>query len=50
MVVDSLLFTPEGRDEIELADLIINLQDYVITIQMKSRNEKDKTSNREYMA
>lgn len=47
MVVDNLLFTPEGRDEIELADLIINLQDYIIAIQLKSRNEKDQTFDRE---
>lgn len=45
MIVDNLLFTPEGRDEIELADLIINLQDFIIAIQLKSRNEKDQTSD-----
>ena len=47
MVVDNLLFTPEGIDEIELADLIINLQDYIIAIQLKSRNKKDQTSDKE---
>lgn len=42
-VFDNLLFTPEGETEKELADLVINLQDVIIAIQLKERNEKDQT-------
>lgn len=42
-VQDNLLFTPKGGTQRELADLLINLGDIIIAIQLKSRNEKDKT-------
>ena len=38
LVIAKLHYTPEGGSELELADLIINLDDIVIAIQLKSRN------------
>lgn len=35
-----LKFVPEGGTEIELADLIINLEDVILAIQLKERNER----------
>lgn len=32
--------------EVELADLIINLEDFVLAIQLKERNEKDRTQDK----
>ena len=40
-VIDDLCFTPEDGSEIELADLIINLNSYIIAIQLKERNKPD---------
>lgn len=41
-----LKFTPIGGTEIELADLIINLEDIILAIQLKERNEKDRTQDK----
>lgn len=38
--------TPIGGTEIELADLIINLEDIILAIQLKERNEKDRTQDK----
>lgn len=50
LVFDDLCFIPHGGTEIELADLLLNLGDYIIAIQLKARNEIDKTDddNKEY--
>lgn len=45
-VYADLKFTPKGGTEIELADLIINLEDIVLAIQLKERNEKDRTQDK----
>jgi hypothetical protein len=45
LVYSELKFTPEGGTEVELADLIINLEDVVLAIQLKERNEIDRTQN-----
>ena len=41
LVYVDLKFTPTGGTEIELADLIINLEDIILAIQLKERNEND---------
>ena len=46
LVYADLKFTPIGGTEIELADLIINLEDIVLAIQLKERNEKDRTQDK----
>ena len=45
LVIDELKFTPEGSTEVEVADLLINLDDVIIAIQLKSRNGKDQTDD-----
>jgi hypothetical protein len=45
-VYADLKFTPKGGTEIELADLIINFEDIVLAIQLKERNEKDRTQDK----
>lgn len=40
LVYADLKFVPEGGTEIELADLIINLEDVILEIQLKERNER----------
>ena len=40
LVYADLNFVPEGGTEIELADLIINLEDVILAIQLKERNER----------
>lgn len=45
-VIDDLCFTPENGSEIELADLLINLDSYIIAIQLKSRNKTDQTDDK----
>lgn len=45
LVCDNLCYTPTDSAEIELADLIINLDDVIIAIQLKERNEHDQTSD-----
>mgnify|MGYP007069951852 CR=1 FL=1 len=45
LVYSNLKFTPSGGTEVELADLIINLEDIVIAVQLKERNENDRTDN-----
>ena len=39
LVYADLKFVPEGGTEIELADLIINLEDVILAIQLKERKE-----------
>ena len=46
LVYADLKFVPEGGTEIELADLIINLEDVILAIQLKERNEKDRTQDK----
>ena len=38
LVYADLKFTPIGGTEIELADLIINIEDIILAIQLKERN------------
>ncbi|MBR1599223.1 MAG: hypothetical protein IJ661_10005 [Lachnospiraceae bacterium] len=45
LVYSNLKFTPPGKTEVELADLIINLEDIVIIVQLKERNESDRTES-----
>ncbi len=45
LVLDDLCFIPEGGTKIELADLIINLQDIIIAIQLKERSEEEQSFN-----
>lgn len=45
LVIDDLKFIPEGCTEVEVADLLINLGDIIVAIQLKSRNDNDKTDN-----
>ena len=40
LVYADLKFVPEGGTEIELADLIINLEDVILAIQLKERNKR----------
>lgn len=40
LVYADLKFVPEGGTEIELADLTINLEDVILAIQLKERNER----------
>ena len=44
LVFDDLCFTPKGKTEIELADLIINLEDKILAIQLKSRKASEQTN------
>ncbi len=46
LVYSQLKFVPDGGTEIELADLIINLGDVILAIQLKERNEKDRTQGK----
>jgi hypothetical protein len=46
LVYTDLKFVPEGGTEIELADLIINLEDVMLAIQLKERNERDRTQDK----
>lgn len=46
LVYVDLKFTPIGGTEIELADLMINLEDIILAIQLKERNEKDRTQDK----
>ena len=46
LVYADLKFIPTGGTEIELADLIIYLEDIILTIQLKDRNEKDMTQDK----
>ena len=40
LVYADLKFVQEGGTEIELADSIINLEDVILAIQLKERNER----------
>lgn len=46
LVYSQLKFVPDGGTEIELADLIINLEDVILAIQLKERNEEDRTQDK----
>lgn len=46
LVYSQLKFVPDGGTEIELADLIINLEDVILAIQLKGRNEEDRTQDK----
>lgn len=46
-IFDDLCYTPINESEIELADLIINLGDYIIVIQLKAREEKYRTFDKD---
>lgn len=46
LVYADIKFIPIGGTEIELADLIINLEDIILAIQLKERNEKDRTQDK----
>ena len=46
LVYADLKFTPIGGTEIELADLIINLEDFFLAIQLKEWNDKDRTNDK----
>ena len=46
IVYTDLKFVPEGGTEIELADLIINLENVILAIQLKERNERDRTQDK----
>ena len=46
LVYTDLKFVSEGGTEIELADLIINLEDVMLAIQLKERNERDRTQDK----
>ena len=46
LVYADLKFVPEGGTEIELADLIINLENVILAIQLKERNERDRTQDK----
>lgn len=43
LVQSNLHFTLEGSTEKEVADLLINVGDFIIAIQLKARNEKEQT-------
>lgn len=45
LVVDELHFKPDKSSEREVADLLINLDDIIIAIQLKARNDKDQTGD-----
>lgn len=47
LVLDNLHFTPESSTEKEVADLLINGGDFIIAIQLKARNEREKTDDSE---
>ena len=47
LVLDNLHFTPEDSTEKEVADLVINGGDFIIAIQLKARNEHERTSDSE---
>ena len=43
LVHNQLQFTEEGNTEKEVADLLLNLGDKIVAVQLKARNEADKT-------
>lgn len=47
LVQDELKFTPVGRSEVELADLIVNMGEIILAIQLKARNENEQTADME---
>lgn len=42
-----MCFTPKNGPEIELDDLIINLNNYIIAIQLKERNQTDQSNDKD---
>ncbi len=47
LVQDQLKFTEAGSTEKEVADLLLNLGDIIVAVQLKARNESDKTEDLE---
>lgn len=47
LVQDQLQFTEDGSTEKEVADLLLNLGDIIAAVQLKARNESDKTEDLE---
>ena len=47
LVQDQLKFTKAGSTEKEVADLLLNLGDIIVAVQLKARNESDKTEDLE---
>jgi len=47
LVQDRLQFTEDGGTEKEVADLLLNLGDIIVAIQLKARNESDKSEDQE---
>lgn len=47
LVQSNLYFTPARDTEKQAADLLINAGDFIIAIQLKSRNENQKTADKE---
>lgn len=45
LVIDDLHFIPDGGSEVEVADLVINLGDFIVAIQLKERNDTDQTED-----
>ncbi len=45
LVYSNLKFIPNGGTEVELADLIINLEDIVLAIQLKERNKSNQSND-----
>lgn len=45
LVYSNLKFIPNGGTEVELADLIINLEDIVLAIQLKERNKSSQSND-----
>lgn len=45
LVQDYLKFTKDGSTEKEVADLLLNLGDVIVAVQLKARNEADKTND-----
>lgn len=43
LVQDQFQFTEDGSTEKEVADLLLNLGDIIVAVQLKARNESDKT-------
>lgn len=45
LVQENLLFKTDDKTEYELADLLLNLDDLIIAIQLKERNELFQTND-----
>lgn len=45
LVQSNLYFTLVGSTEKEVDDLLVNVGDFIITIQLKTRNKREQTSD-----